>query len=160
MKSITNVLEPNPLTSDIAPTEPTGRPDWDDSTPPTLLDTDQVQEYPEKYREILRGDIIAKARQLINMCRKSPQRRQSLHKTIIAGKEAKEWECKPLQLLRDVDTRWSSLYLMIDRYLYLYPVSTKPNIWICITDRIHQGCYSMDPPSRAVRSPQVPSFTR
>jgi hypothetical protein len=53
---------------------------------------------------------------------------------IIEGNE-KGWWTDPLgnpiqlpvmQLLQDCETQWSSTYLMIDRFLKLYPVSQIP----------------------------------
>lgn len=129
MKTLTNVLEPDPLTSDIAPPVDTTSSDTDDDDEELLerhsghIQAEHLANYPENWHEILREDVVAKTRTLVNVCRKSPQRRQTLQMTITAGKERGEWEIKGLQLLRDVDTRWSSLYLMIDRYIYLEPVS-------------------------------------
>ena len=41
------------------------------------------------------------------------------------GKEDEEdIRLREVQLLRDVDTRWSSTFLMIDRVLELYPASS------------------------------------
>jgi hypothetical protein len=129
MNTLTNVLDPDPLTSDIAPTTPpsdlvenTNEPPSDTPKP---VDNQLVAYHPARWRAIIRGDVVAKTRDLINACRKSPQRRQSLHVTITVGKEEGKWECRALQLLRDVDTRWSSIYLMIDRYIYLHPVSIQ-----------------------------------
>lgn len=62
----------------------------------------------------------------MNKCRVSGQRREQFRRITEEGNSAKEWPggqpLDILQLLRDVDTRWSSGYLMIDRRLYLYPV--------------------------------------
>ena len=41
------------------------------------------------------------------------------------SKNLKESGIWPLQLIRDVETRWSSVYLMITRALALRPVSSK-----------------------------------
>jgi hypothetical protein len=53
-----------------------------------------------------------------------------LRNWIVSGKAAGKWDCKPVQLLRDVDTRWSSVFFMIDRYLALHPVSMLSNTTI------------------------------
>ncbi|EIW65092.1 uncharacterized protein TRAVEDRAFT_33747 [Trametes versicolor FP-101664 SS1] len=68
---------------------------------------------------------IVNARQLISVCRVSGQRREEFKNTIIEGNKAGSFgegvELPKAQLLRDVDTRWSSTFLMIDRLLELYP---------------------------------------
>jgi hypothetical protein len=129
MKTLTNVLEPDPLTSDIAPTTPPLDLVENTNEPPSdtlaSVENELVAYHPGNWRVIIRGDVVAKTRVLVNVCHKSPQHRQSLHVTITVGKEEGKWECRALQLLRDVDTQWSSIYLMIDRYLYLHPVSIQ-----------------------------------
>jgi hypothetical protein len=121
-------VEPDPLYSDTAATTPSASDgidycnhDKEDVDPPEL-EHDRVSGYPVDWRRILRRDVIAKVRALVNACRKSPQRRESLLQHIAKGRETGKWNIKSLQLLRDVDTRWSSVYLMIERYLYLHPV--------------------------------------
>lgn len=66
------------------------------------------------------------------------QRRQGMRNTIIEGNHNKTWqtprfvdgvwklvvfEMKVLELILDCPTRWSSMRNMIERFLYLYPVS-------------------------------------
>jgi hypothetical protein len=70
-------------------------------------------------------DPIKRCRDLVSTCRASGQRRADLRATIIDGNKRKDWaeDVPDLQLLRDVDTRWSSVYLMVKRVLQLYPVS-------------------------------------
>lgn len=81
-----------------------------------------------QYADALRGDPIKNARQLISVCRASGQRREEFKNTITEGNRAGSFgegiELPKAQLLRDVDTRWSSTFLMIDRLLELYPVRT------------------------------------
>lgn len=76
-----------------------------------------------RYAETLLSDPVAKCRTTVNACRDSHLRMEALEKTIIEGNLANEWpdalHLRVLQLLRDVDTRWSSTFLMIDRALYL-----------------------------------------
>ena len=89
------------------------------------------------YFDALETDLIGRVRKLVAACRVSSQRRQDLQRIIKEGNVSGEWIGKvilprsgdpdgylrPLQLLRDCETRWSSIFLMIDRFLYLYPVS-------------------------------------
>lgn len=124
---MTRIIEDHPAEALDNYAQETASDDSDDDSEPSRLERDRVCQYPEIWQEILQGDVIAKTRSLVNACRKSPQRRESLRNWIASGKESGKWECKPLQLLRDVDTRWSSVYFMIDRYLYLHQVSSVYN---------------------------------
>lgn len=82
-----------------------------------------------EYEIVLDGDPVAKCRCLVTVCRASGQCREDLQATIKEGNISKSFpngrQIRTVQLLRDVDTRWSSIYLMIDRVLELYPVSTS-----------------------------------
>ncbi|KAF9021837.1 hypothetical protein BDZ89DRAFT_957146 [Hymenopellis radicata] len=77
----------------------------------------------------LEDDVVGKVRKLVNACRASGGRRDKLAETIREGNEKEWWRddknqahtMRVLALLRDVDTRWSSVYYMVDRLLYLYP---------------------------------------
>ncbi|TBU21271.1 hypothetical protein BD311DRAFT_678802 [Dichomitus squalens] len=77
--------------------------------------------------DALRKDPIKRARQLVSACRASSLRREMFSAAI---KEVNESGRLPetlppnAQLLRDVETRWSSTFLMIDRLLELYPAVT------------------------------------
>ncbi|CDO76288.1 hypothetical protein BN946_scf184917.g4 [Trametes cinnabarina] len=77
------------------------------------------------YAAALQDDPIKMARDLISVCRSSGQRREELQRTIAEGNQARRFGpgvvIPQAQLLRDVDTRWSSTFLMIDRLLELYP---------------------------------------
>ncbi|KAI0916313.1 hypothetical protein AcV5_003286 [Taiwanofungus camphoratus] len=76
-----------------------------------------------EYMEALREDPVSKARSLITVCRASQQRREDFDQTIIKGNIANTFGQQPLQevqLLKDVDTRWSSSFMMIDQVLELY----------------------------------------
>jgi hypothetical protein len=97
---------------------------FDSDTPPPRLSADCVGEYPEIWQDILQGDVIAKTCSLVVACRRSPQRRESLQNWIASGKASGKWDCKPLQLLRDVDTRWSSVYFTIHQEIVL-PGNTR-----------------------------------
>lgn len=84
------------------------------------------------YNRALEADPIVRCRKLVANCRASGQRRENLQATILDangaglfGRDDKgaDIELPSLQLLRDVDTRWSSIFLMVERALDLYPVS-------------------------------------
>ncbi|KDQ12925.1 hypothetical protein BOTBODRAFT_112281, partial [Botryobasidium botryosum FD-172 SS1] len=72
---------------------------------------------------ILMSNLIVRVRSLVTACRASGQRRANFRQTIIEGNNNGLFALDVLQLLRDVDTRWSSLFLMVDRVLELSPVS-------------------------------------
>ena len=78
------------------------------------------------YAIALDSDVVGKARSLVSACRASGQRREDLQTTITEGNSSRSFpdgkELRNVQLLRDMDVRWSSTYLMIDRVLELYPV--------------------------------------
>ena len=83
-----------------------------------------LQAAPE-YATALRNDPVKLARQLVTACRASGGRRAELREVIKEGNRIHAFGDKPLpelQLLRDVDTRWSSTFLMINRVLTLHPV--------------------------------------
>jgi hypothetical protein len=83
-----------------------------------------------EYREALERDVVGAARKLVNACRASGQRREVLENTIQEGnkqgwfkdKSGCSYTLEELVLLRDVDTRWSSILYMIDRLIVNYPV--------------------------------------
>jgi len=92
-----------------------------------LSASDALLADPE-YLAALEDDIVALAREQVTTCRASGQRRESLQELIVEGNKAGGWgeqseELEESELLRDVDTRWSSIFLMIDRLLELYIVS-------------------------------------
>ncbi|KAF5378856.1 hypothetical protein D9615_006941 [Tricholomella constricta] len=77
-----------------------------------------------EYLDALQSDVVAAARKLVSACRSSGQRREDLKDTIETGNLTGIFSAKGIRvvaLLRDVDTRWSSMFLMIDRVLELYP---------------------------------------
>ncbi|KAJ7663376.1 hypothetical protein DFH06DRAFT_986792, partial [Mycena polygramma] len=70
-------------------------------------------------------DPVAEARTLVTACRASGQRREAFEKIIKEGNEAGGFgdPAQPLRevgLLKDVETRWSATFLMIDRLLEQY----------------------------------------
>jgi hypothetical protein len=79
--------------------------------------------------EALGRDPIACRRAVVRACRASGQRREHLSQLIIEGNIKNTFgpsddpvEVPNLALLRDVDTRWDSVYLMIRRLRVLRPV--------------------------------------
>ncbi|KAF4617427.1 hypothetical protein D9613_006423 [Agrocybe pediades] len=96
---------------------------------PDITEEDEVPVVYEQndgdaeYEDALHNDVVAKCRSLVTACRASGQRREDLQKTITEGNE-REYFPKHIsnkELLRDMDIRWSSTFLMIDRVLELYP---------------------------------------
>ncbi|TRM55131.1 hypothetical protein BD626DRAFT_420481, partial [Schizophyllum amplum] len=79
-------------------------------------------------------DVVACARNIVTAVRSSGQRRAHLQEIIEQGNKNGDWKAPPkdngendppdvlrvVRLLRDVETRWSSTYIMIDRLLELY----------------------------------------
>lgn len=120
------------------------------SFPLTLLKPEDIQEKMTKrerelqaYAAALKRDLLAVIRSIVAACRASGQRRQELQSIIQQGNasgtfnEHMFWRDKEgellklipeLQLLRDCETRWSSIFLMIERLLILYPVSSQPDL--------------------------------
>jgi len=96
--------------------------------PESLSPGDEVTEALARnldYLQVLQSDVVSSARQLVTACRASGQRREDLSAIIQEGYRSGTWEKTKLRdvtLLRDVITRWSSVYLMINRLLELYPV--------------------------------------
>lgn len=139
LKSVTNLVEPEPLHSDVAIAVDSSN--GSDEHDPIELEPERVSAYPSDWRRVLSRDVVAKVRKLVNACRKSPQRHESLRQYIRKGTDARQWNIKPLQLLRDVDTRWSSVYLMIERYLYLHPAIDS---WLSRADQSDLHCHRLE----------------
>ncbi|KAJ2985876.1 hypothetical protein NUW54_g9999 [Trametes sanguinea] len=78
-----------------------------------------------EYAAALSQNPVKAARTLINKARQSGQRREEFEHIVAEGIRTQLFgesnEPRGRQLLRDVDTRWSSTFLMIDRLLSLYP---------------------------------------
>ena len=97
-------------------------------------DNDEHFEFPgppppemsAEYAEVLRNDVVADARNCVAGCRASGQRRDDLSNVITAGNLAGEFGTPPglanHVLLREMEIRWSTTLLMIDRLLEMYPV--------------------------------------
>jgi hypothetical protein len=101
---------------------------------PALIEEDFPEAIPwdvnSDYRDALERDMVSVARKLVNAVRASGQRREALEGIIIEGNaqgwfkntEGEPYQLVNLVLLRDVDTRWSSILYMIDRLIVNYPV--------------------------------------
>ncbi|PPR02251.1 hypothetical protein CVT24_011602 [Panaeolus cyanescens] len=83
------------------------------------LSNEEMQALSE-YEDAVASDPVGISRTIVSSCRSSGQRRAELKSIIIEGNKAGIWQLKVLQLLRDVETRWSSYFLMIGRIIYLY----------------------------------------
>jgi hypothetical protein len=78
----------------------------------------------------MESDPVGVCRDSVNAMRSSDLRREGLQATILNGNRQEIFKTSSgdvtfipkLELLRDSKTRWSSTYLMILRYLMLYPV--------------------------------------
>ena len=84
------------------------------------------------YNQALEADPIVWCQKLIANCQASSQCRENLQATIsdangagLFGRddEGADIELQSLQLLCDIDTQWSSIFLMVERVLDLYPIS-------------------------------------
>jgi hypothetical protein len=102
--------------------------------PELTLDEEQFDILDDKVRAWyigLKRDPIKHARRIVRIVRSSDQRKQAFKKVINTGNHS-GWfrshdneviELPDLELLRDVKTRWDSVYCMIERLLVLRPVS-------------------------------------
>ena len=111
--------------------------DWDEHN----ITANSALQDNTAYFSALQKDPVVRCRTLVRVCRASWQRRKDLRQAIaltIAAKQSGSSsqaeplappasDPKPKELLRDVDTRWSALFMMIDRALELYEVCTLPS---------------------------------
>ena len=77
--------------------------------------------------------MVAAARHLVTAIQASGQRREDFAMVIAEGNKAGVFGLEGLRevvLLKDMDVRWSSTFLMIDRVLELYPVSNSYYIYL------------------------------
>ncbi len=91
----------------------------------------------------LKNDAVARVRRLVQACRALDERRKELRAIIVEGNASKSWGELPLplhQLLKDVDTRWSSTFLMIDRALTLYLVRGLIFLFAYLSDQTLLAC--------------------
>lgn len=96
----------------------------------------------ERWCSGIRRDPVRRARKLVNFLRASDQRKEGLRKAIQDGNKSNEFigkdkKGKPivvqvpeLELLKDVKTRWDSVYMMLERLRQLKPVRffRKPDV--------------------------------
>lgn len=75
------------------------------------------EETPETYEEALANHPIAKCREIVKALRISSARREEF------ARIASENDLPVLELMRDVDTRWDTVYEMIRRVVEMQPVS-------------------------------------
>jgi hypothetical protein len=102
--------------------------------PKLTLNDEQLDVLDDEVRTLYTGlkrDPIKRARRIVRIVRSSDQRKQAFKKVINTGNHS-GWfrnhdneviELPDLELLRDVKTRWDSVYCMIERLLVLRPVS-------------------------------------
>ncbi|KAH7868449.1 uncharacterized protein C8R40DRAFT_1062037, partial [Lentinula edodes] len=86
----------------------------------------ELDEGDDDYADALAKDLVGCARKLVNACRASGKHRDALRDAIINIQKVQSdnnetRQMRAIVLLRDVDTRWSSTFLMIDCLLELYP---------------------------------------
>ena len=87
---------------------------------------------PESDDDTVPSNPIARARAVVRALRVSGKRRDEFDRVITKGNQEGWWkqgdppqvvQLKPLQLLRDVRTRWDSVYQMLHRLRQMRPVS-------------------------------------
>jgi hypothetical protein len=105
--------------------------DLDDSI---ICSETETSSLPQTYEEATKCDPIALGHSIVRVIRSSRQRRDAFQELILTGNE-KLWfkvkkgprsievQLEKLQLLRDVRTRWDSVYYMLCRLRELCPVS-------------------------------------
>jgi len=110
--------------------------DWE----PALLYDDRADSSIKTWFGGLRRDPLKRARRLIHFFRSSDQRRTDFLKFIVEGNQ-KEWfyrinkdgkrelaNVPAKEFLRDVKTRWDSVYKMLQRLRILRPVSSSQRL--------------------------------
>jgi hypothetical protein len=86
-----------------------------------------ISQYSNEYCKSLTGDVVSKVRCFVTTCRASGQRCEEFIAIIREGNKAGGFgdplvKLRVVGLLKDVDTHWSSIFKMIDRFLELYPM--------------------------------------
>jgi hypothetical protein len=90
----------------------------------------------QSYEDAVKRDPVALGRNVVRVMRASGQRREAL-KDVIKDGNLKGWfraernpleiiQLRSVELLRDVKTRWDSIYFMIKRLREIRPVSHLP----------------------------------
>lgn len=87
---------------------------------------DRPLEMSAEYAVVLEEDVVKKARSLVTSCRASGQRLEDFKKTISKGDHEGVFGPPPGMpdhaLMREMEIRWSTTLLMIDRLLEMYLV--------------------------------------
>jgi len=85
---------------------------------------EQAPERPhlQTFEEAVKRDPVALGRNIVRAFRSSGQRRDAFNEIIRDGNSKGWFTVKELQLLRDVKTRWDSVYNMLRRLRELQPV--------------------------------------
>ena len=127
----------------------------DENIPPLKLDCSLYHDRNpslKKWFEGVKHDPLTRARRVIRFIRSSGQRRTGFGEFIVRGNQnnwfsrkdsngnKKTTQVRELELLRDVKTRWDSIYMMLDRLHDLRPVSltwppgsVETNLSECLT---------------------------
>jgi hypothetical protein len=122
--------------------------DDDNSEGPTD-DADENRGFGQTFEAACVQDPISRLRKIVTAIRASGQRREALTTWIENGNKSrlfvlqnKSVEIKPMQLLRDVRTRWDSTYQMIKRCIEMRLVSFALHslIWTII---VHYTIYTI-----------------
>ena len=121
--------------------------DWVAPPPPSLRGS-------QSYAEAVERDPVALGRAVVRAIRASGARRDAFDDVIKTGNE-KGWfregtppnqrsiKVKQLQLLRDVSTRWDSVYYMLNRLREMRPVCLPYNsVWLLLMAIIGRGLLS------------------
>jgi hypothetical protein len=93
----------------------------------------------QTFEEAAARDPVGLARRLVRVLRASNSRRVAFQASLKIGNEKKYFDLKPLELLRDVATRWDSTYLMIKRLIHLRLVSTVLCLYFYSLTSTYQG---------------------
>lgn len=81
-----------------------------------------------EYRDALRRDVLGKIRRCTVSIRSSGQRREQFHNIRKDGNATGGWgddghPIRDIGPLNEVETRWSSSFFMVDRFIEIYPVT-------------------------------------
>jgi hypothetical protein len=91
-----------------------------------LHDKLEQLETSNEYHEILESDLVKRVSEWVTELRASGRRREGFRKAIVDVNVMRAHRNKQplplLQLLRQINIRWSSTFSMIDRWLHMTPV--------------------------------------
>lgn len=108
----------------------------------------------EDYRRFLSHDPVGLIREDVRECRSSSNRREGFAAAVDYCNEHNCWgpgepQRTAHELVRDVETRWSTVYNMIFRFMLLWQVFRNTLIALCITNQVplfRQSSISSLPP--------------